>query len=131
MQIWQFCDYGPEYARNSRQFSRWLTVYYDSDKVTHMNIVNKHTNGNVIHTFRDRCYVQTSELKMWRIGCIKQIFWANQNLRPSNMWNGVEKHKEQKDIVCVHGTEFTTAPKLRMQGFQISSYNDQKKKKKK
>ena len=69
--------------------------------------------------------------KMWRIGCIKQIFWANQTIRPSNMWNCVEKHQEQTGtcIVCVHGTEFTIAPKLSMQGFQISSYNHRKKKK--
>ena len=39
MQIRQSCDYRPEYARNSRQFSKWLTVYNDSAKATHMNIV--------------------------------------------------------------------------------------------
>jgi len=44
------------------------------------------------------------------------------------MWTCVKKkHQEQTDIVCVHGTEFTIAPKLRMQGFQISSYNHKKK----
>ena len=45
------------------------------------------------------------------------------------MWNCVEKHQEQTAIVCVHGNEFTIAPKLHMQGFQISTYNHKKKKK--